>query len=118
MAVTPELNTLRQIIEHQVNLDTITSVQAVQLDDGIHIVLEADVRPDGIEAERCAGVPLQWWWRDERHITRPLKKPKMRFMPWILTNLRPSSWDRKKKASPLPSLALWTKRQNCPFWAK
>ncbi len=73
MALTPELNTLRQIIEHSVNLEAIGSIQVVQLDDGIHVVLEADVRPDGIEIEYDI-LPLQWWWRDERHITRPLKK--------------------------------------------
>jgi len=79
MAITPQINALRRFIEHQVNLGVMTSVQAVQLDDGIHIVLEASVRPDDIETERCAGVALQWWWRDERHITRPLKKPVQSF---------------------------------------
>jgi len=78
MAITPELNALRQIIEQTINLDAITSVQALQLDDGIHIVLEANTCPVSIEIKYDA-LPVQWWWRDECHITRPLKKPVQSF---------------------------------------
>jgi len=77
--VTPALNRVRERIEHDVGLDGINSVQAVQLDDGIHIVLEAESRPNGIEIEQSNGLPLQWWWRDPQFITRPLKKPVMAF---------------------------------------
>jgi len=77
----PALNLLRQCIEQDINLEGIDSVQAIALDDGIHVVLEGDHDlslssedfPENLLA--LQGIPLQWWWRDSRHITRPLKKP-------------------------------------------
>jgi len=73
--VTPALNALRKLIAHDIALDAINSVQAVQLHDGIHIILEAAKRPDPIEIDVINGVKLQWWWRDQKFITRPLQKP-------------------------------------------
>jgi len=78
MAITPELNALRHLMEQTINLGAMSSVQAVQLDNGIHMVLEADACPDSMEIDYAA-LPLQWWWRDEKHITRPLKKPVQSF---------------------------------------
>ena len=75
MVVTAELNAMRLLIEQQFDLDGIASVQAVQLDDGMHVVLEADHRPEVASVDCLDGLPLQWWWRDENHITRPLQKP-------------------------------------------
>jgi len=82
MVLAPELNALRQRIEREVQLDGIHSVQAVQLDDGIHVVLELEpgieVCPDNIEISALNTIdalPLQWWWRDTQHITRPVIKP-------------------------------------------
>jgi len=75
MAVTPELNALRRLIETHIKLETITSIQALQLSDGIHIILEAKLQPNNTNISHCSGLPLQWWWRDDQHITRPLKKP-------------------------------------------
>jgi len=79
MAITPELNALRQMIVQHVHLEQVSSIQAIQLDDGIHIVLETPARPDAIDVAQCGTMPLQWWWRDEQHITRPLKKPACTF---------------------------------------
>jgi len=79
MAVTSELNTVRELIESNVSLEGVVSVQALQLHDGIHIILECNARPvvdiDELEGDELDGLSLQWWWRDENHITRPLKKP-------------------------------------------
>ncbi len=75
MVVSPELNAVRQLIEQNVNLRETDSVQAVRLDDGIHIILEADTCPECNQKDQLDGVPLQWWWRDDKRITRPLKKP-------------------------------------------
>jgi 23S rRNA (uracil1939-C5)-methyltransferase len=75
MAVTPQINAVRQFIEDEVDLRCVNSIQAVQLDDGMHIVLEADSRPETIETDQLEGLPVQWWWRDSRRIARPLRKP-------------------------------------------
>ncbi len=75
MVVTEALNAIRLLIEQQVNLDGVASVQAVQLDDGIHLILESDQSPEAIAISEVDGLQLQWWWRDEKHITRPLQKP-------------------------------------------
>ncbi len=75
MAVTPELNALRHLIEAHIKLETITSIQALQLSDGIHIILEAKLQPNNTNISHCSDFPLQWWWRDQQHITRPFHKP-------------------------------------------
>ncbi|PJA33265.1 MAG: 23S rRNA methyltransferase [Zetaproteobacteria bacterium CG_4_9_14_3_um_filter_53_7] len=74
MVLTPELNALRALIESDLSLVNVQSVQAVQLSDGIHVILETSCAPM-IDIESVAGLALQWWWRDDRQITRPLKKP-------------------------------------------
>ncbi len=79
MVATAELNAVRQLIEENVDLAGLESVQAVQLDDGVHLVLEGAVRPDLIEIEELDGLKLQWWWRDNNRITRPLRKPVQAF---------------------------------------
>jgi len=78
MVLTPELNQLRVLIESNVSLIGVDSVQAVQLFDGIHIILEADTRPE-VDLKQPDGLALQWWWRDNNQITRPLKKPALPF---------------------------------------
>jgi len=82
MVVTEALNAVRLLIEQQLDLEGVASVQAVQLDDGMHVILEADHRPEAMPVEQIDSIddsidapPLQWWWRDENHITRPLQKP-------------------------------------------
>ncbi len=79
MMTTPALNALRQWVEAHVSLSDINSVQAVQLSDGIHIVLETDSRPANIQFDQMEELPLQWWWRDAQRITRPLQKPAQHF---------------------------------------
>ncbi len=74
MVVTPELNAVRELIESVVSLEAVVSVQALQLHDGIHIVFECNAKPV-VDLDELYGLSLQWWWRDENHITRPLKKP-------------------------------------------
>ncbi len=74
MAISSELNAVRQLIEKTVNLQDVGSVQAVHLDDGIHIILEADVRPEYTGADQIDGAPLRWWWRNNQRITQPFKK--------------------------------------------
>jgi len=75
MVATPQLNTVRQSIERHVDLAGVDSVQAVQLDDGMHLIFEADIRPDDVRLNTVEGMPLQCWWRDKNRITRPLHKP-------------------------------------------
>ena len=78
MVVTAELNAMRLLLEEHVDLDGVVSVQAVQLDDGMHVIVEADHRPEAIPADYMdvmGTLSVQWWWRDEHHITRPLQKP-------------------------------------------
>lgn len=75
LVVSPALNEVRKLIELELALETIISVQAVQLHDGIHIILEAEMSPDQVESDRLNGIRLQWWWRDLHHITRPIRKP-------------------------------------------
>jgi len=74
MVVSPELNAVRQLIEKTVNLQDVDSVQALHLDDGIHIIMEADIRPECTGEDLLDGVPLRWWWRNDRRITRPFRK--------------------------------------------
>jgi len=85
MMITTVLNAVRQWIEANVNLSGINSVQAIQLHNGIHIVLETDACPLVIEYEQyeqfdqIGELTLQWWWRDQAGITRPLHKPVQAF---------------------------------------
>jgi len=74
MVISPELNAVRQWIEQHLNLQDVECVQAVHLDDGIHIILETGICPESIRIDQINGFPLRWWWRDDRRITRPLKK--------------------------------------------
>ncbi|GAV19105.1 23S rRNA (uracil1939-C5)-methyltransferase [Mariprofundus micogutta] len=78
MVVTQELNAVRKLIESDIALDTVNSVQAVQLHDGMHIIIETDSAPV-IDIESLDELALQWWWRDAKRITRPLKKPAKQF---------------------------------------
>jgi 23S rRNA (uracil1939-C5)-methyltransferase len=78
VVATSELNELHVLLEHQVKLGDLDSVQVVQLFDGIHVVLEGQSCPD-IDAEKMRGsLPIQWWWRNEG-ITRPIHKPVKQF---------------------------------------
>ncbi len=79
MVLSPALNAVRQIIEDGINPDAIDSVQAIELNDGIHVILEAERCPENILADHLGGVALQWWWRDKQQITRPLHKPVQAF---------------------------------------
>jgi 23S rRNA (uracil1939-C5)-methyltransferase len=74
MVVTAELNELHILLENQLSLKYLDSVQAVQLSDGIHIILEGQSCPDIASENLKLSLPLQWWWRNEG-ITRPLHKP-------------------------------------------
>lgn len=79
MTATPELNMLRLKLEEsaiEVCLDRYKSVQALQLDDGIHVILEGALCPEAfdIPCHELGDVPLQWWHRDEKK-TVPLIKP-------------------------------------------
>jgi len=62
-----------------VPLDDVTSVQALQLADGMHVILEREQMPEPVALNEVASLPLQWWWRDSRGITRPLQKPVIPF---------------------------------------
>jgi len=79
MVVTPELEQLRLALMDVLPasaLPGLQSVQAVQLSDGIHVVLEMEQKPSAEFAARlpeCA-LPVQWWLRDAEG-TRPLSRP-------------------------------------------
>ncbi len=79
MTTTPELNRLRLKLEESsadICLDRYKSVQAVQVDDGIHVILEGAAYPEKFIApcHESGDVPLQWWHRDEKR-TLPLTRP-------------------------------------------
>jgi len=78
MVVTAELNQLHALLENQLELDGLDSVQAVQLSNGIHIILEGQSRPEINPEQMKLPLPMQWWWRNEG-ITRPLYKPVQQF---------------------------------------
>jgi 23S rRNA (uracil1939-C5)-methyltransferase len=78
MVVTAELNTVHILLENQLELGGLDSVQAVQLSDGIHIILEGQSCPDINPEQIKISLPLQWWWRNEG-VTRPLHKPVKQF---------------------------------------
>ena len=69
---------LRQLAAEKRDLSGLTSVQAVQLSDGIHVILEAESAPVPPDVAEIESLPLQWWWRDSAGITRPLHKPVLR----------------------------------------
>ena len=83
MSATPSLNRLRQELEGSaelVALDAYESVQAIELDDGIHLILEGASFPSGLDIpfQQIDGMLLQWWHRCEG-VTRPLHKPVQQF---------------------------------------
>lgn len=77
--ITPALNQLARLIEKLVPLNGVTTVQALQLADGIHLILETELAPEAVKIDQIEGLLLQWWWRDAQGITRPLKKPTVPF---------------------------------------
>lgn len=78
MVVTAELNELHALLEKQLELAGLDSLQAVQLSDGIHVILEGQSRPVFNIENLKLSMPVQWWWRNEG-ITRPLHKPVAQF---------------------------------------
>ncbi|MCF7822015.1 MAG: 23S rRNA methyltransferase [Mariprofundaceae bacterium] len=79
MTATPELNMLRVILEEsaaEVCLRACKSVQALQVHDGIHVILESAAYPEKFVApcHESGNIPLQWWHRDEKKTT-PLTRP-------------------------------------------
>jgi len=79
MCATLSLNHVRQALEASgasIALDTFESVQAIELDDGIHLILEGGSFPVGLDIpiHQVDGLSLQWWHRCEG-VTRPLHKP-------------------------------------------
>ncbi|NWF38587.1 class I SAM-dependent RNA methyltransferase [Mariprofundus sp. NF] len=75
LVVTPQLNQLARLIEKNMHLNGVASVQALQLNDGIHLIIETEHPPESIATDELDALVLQWWWRDAQGITRPLKKP-------------------------------------------
>jgi len=79
MVITPELEALRHGMGSLLRSDGymgLESLQAIQLHDGIHAILEL---PDGASQPPLPQIdagtlPLQWWWRCNG-ITRPLTRP-------------------------------------------
>ena len=73
------LNQLRQQLEdasEAIGLEGYESLQAVELDDGIHLILEGGAVSPGVVPpfDEVGGLALQWWHRLDG-ITRPLSKP-------------------------------------------
>lgn len=80
LTATHVLNAVRAKLEERVWLDRFESVQALHLDDGIHLILEhGKVGGDFVPPfDQVEGLPVQWWHRNG-HITRPLTKPAQMF---------------------------------------
>jgi len=77
--ITPELQRLRRMLEQR-TLSGIDAVQAVQLVDGMHVIIESATTPDSLlmNGGESVGVEIQWWWRDSHH-TKPLARPVKKF---------------------------------------
>ncbi|MDX8406720.1 MAG: methyltransferase [Mariprofundus sp.] len=81
MVLTPALTALHTLLTPYLTAD-LESVQAVEVSDGIHVILEVmsdkmpetGAFPDSLSDGHC----LQWWWRHQG-ITRPLTRPAKRF---------------------------------------
>lgn len=81
MVVSDALLVLRRELESFPSfLKARKSIQAIQLDDGIHVVLEgvAALAIGEPPFDSVAGLTLQWWYRDEQG-TRPLNRPVRQF---------------------------------------
>ena len=84
--LTPELNALQRMISGKLrqldfekrSLNGLSAVQAVQLADGMHVILEAESVPVAPDVAEIGSMPLQWWWRHEG-ITRPLPRSVQKF---------------------------------------
>ena len=90
MVVTGELDALRKVLQLALTngvMELPESVYAVQLSDGIHVVLEytgkcaMDVMPD----IGWQGMSLQYWCRDKQGL-KPLNKPVYQFSDKLPTN--------------------------------
>jgi len=81
MVLTPTLSEVHALLPALLS-DAMQGVQAVEVSDGIHIIIETDqeIQPetDPLPAALSDGTALQWWWRHEG-ITRPLTRPAQRF---------------------------------------
>ncbi len=75
MALTPELDTLRNQLEACGLPDEVQSIQAVALHQGIHIILESEhSAPHGFAPQTSE--EQQWWWHQQRAGSiKPLHKP-------------------------------------------
>ena len=79
MCATLSINRLRQELEafaELIALGSYESVQAIELDDGMQLILEGGSFPSGLDVpfQQIDGMSLQWWQRCEG-VTRPLHKP-------------------------------------------
>lgn len=75
MAVTGQLQQLHDALEQHPDLIRgLNSIQAIHLDDGMHVILEGEKPELEPPFADIAGLPLQWWWRHD-DITRPLNRP-------------------------------------------
>jgi len=81
MVLTPALSAVHALLRPVLN-DDVEAVQAVELSDGIHVILElkSGNLPDLRDYQESLdnGLPMQWWWRYEG-ITRPLTRPAKQF---------------------------------------
>jgi len=80
LCATPLLNALRVEIEATMPLERFESLQALQLHEGIHLILESGGPADDFlpPVEQLDGLPLQWWLRNG-NVTRPLTSPAQKF---------------------------------------
>lgn len=80
LCATDSLNQLRQRLESSIDTWNFESFQAVQLADGIHLILEGGDVPDGIASQvaEIDGLPVQWWSR-KGGVTRPATSPALKF---------------------------------------
>lgn len=79
MVLSDSLQELHAMLSDSLPLDHLQSIQAVELADGMHVVLEGELAPSvPDDCPEAGGLPLQWWWRHEG-ITRPLSRPVQAF---------------------------------------
>ncbi|WP_018293561.1 class I SAM-dependent RNA methyltransferase [Mariprofundus ferrooxydans] len=79
MVLTPGLQRLHsELLQRPALLSGVQGIQALELADGMHVVLEGAITEASDLPLMCADLPVQWWRRQD-DVTRPLNRPVQRF---------------------------------------
>lgn len=87
MCASSALNQLREQLEmfgESIALSSLESIQAIELNDGIHLILEGGSKHEDFSSpfSNVGGIPVQWWSRNSGG-TRPLSRPVHTFHDYL-----------------------------------